>query len=340
MATAVTQSAEPVRIGSVSIQGRTALAPLAGFSNRPFRGLCREQGAGLATTEMVSARGLVEGSERTRRFLDFDGDEHPVAVQIYGSEPEVMAEGTAAAAELGADIVDLNCGCPVRKIVTRNAGSALLRDPGRLARILSAMSARTAIPVTVKIRSGWDDGSNAAEIARLAEDSGAAAIAVHGRSRSEGFSGEADWSVIREVRQAVSIPVIGNGDVRQPEDAQRMIDRTGCDMVMIGRWAIGNPWLFGRAEAYLAGGSVPPEPSTGERIATAKRHLRLSVAAKGPGNGVREMRRHLAAYVRGLPGAREFCQDLMTRDDPDGVEEILDRFLGKPRAILTEESAQ
>ena len=192
-------------------------------------------------------------------------------------------------------------------------------------------------PITVKIRSGWDDGENAGQIAKVAEEGGAHAIAVHGRSRNAGFSGEADWSTIADVKSAVSVPVIGNGDVRSPEDAARMIDQTGCDMVMIGRWAIGNPWLFGRVEAYLATGTLPAEPSVRERIETAKRHLLLSVRAKGERHGVREMRRHLAAYLKGLRGAAESRQALMREDDPDGVGRILDRLVEKAETHAIEE---
>ncbi len=312
-----------VQLGKTAIPGSTVLAPLAGVTDRSFRMVCRAQGAGLAVTEMVSARGLADGSERSSRYLDFDADEHPISVQIFGSEPEEMAEGARVAAERNPDLLDINCGCPVKKIVNRRAGAALLKDPSRLGRIVSAMARAVSIPVTLKIRSGWEDGTRASEVARLAEDMGAAAIAVHGRTRKAGFSGKADWDVIREVSEAVSIPVIGNGDVRSPGDARAMMDQTGCDLVMVGRWAIGDPWLFGRIESFLATGDRLPAPSTCERVEMAIRHLRLSVQTKGLPAGVREMRRHLAAYIKGIDGAAAFRRTLMTEDDPEAVEAIL-----------------
>ena len=312
-----------IRIGNIEISGLTALAPLAGVTDRTFRVLCREQGASLVVTEMVSARGLVEGGERTSRFLDFEADEFPISVQIFGSEPDMMAEGAKILAERNPDIIDINCGCPVKKIVNRNAGAALLNDPVKLGKIVSAMSKAVEIPITLKIRSGWNDSNRAVEVAQIAESSGASAISVHGRTRKAAFSGNADWNIICEVKQAVSIPVIGNGDVRGPEVAKEIIARTGCDMVMIGRWAIGNPWIFRRIESYLSLGRIQPEPTFRDRIEMAVRHLRLSVQKKGFYTGVREVRRHISAYVKGIPGSEMFRQKLMTQEDPDGVEEVL-----------------
>lgn len=316
-----------VMIGDVGIEGRTVLAPLAGVTDRSFRLLCREQGASLAVTEMVSARGLAEGSERSSRFLDFDEAEHPITVQIFGSEPDEMADGARVVEERNPDLIDINCGCPVKKIVNRNAGSALLKDIPKLGKIISSMCRAVSVPVTLKIRSGWDDATEASDVARVAEDSGASAIAVHGRTREAKFSGDAAWDVIREVRDAVAIPVIGNGDARDPVAAGEMMKETGCDLVMIGRWAIGNPWLFGRTETYLATGELLPGPSASDRISMAIRHLKISVQVKGMLAGVREVRGHLAAYVKGMPGAASLRQELMTENDPGKVEEILRRFL-------------
>lgn len=328
-----------VMIGNVGIDGRTVLAPLAGVTDRSFRLLCREQGASLAVTEMVSARGLAEGSERSSRFLDFDEAEHPISVQIFGSEPEEMADGARVVEERNPDLIDINCGCPVKKIVNRNAGSALLKDLPKLGRIISSMCRAVSVPVTLKIRSGWHDATEAMEVAKVAEDAGAAAIAVHGRTREARFSGDAAWDVIRDVRDAVAIPVIGNGDARGPVSASKMINETGCDLVMIGRWAMGNPWLFKRTETFLETGELLPEPSVSERVAMAIRHLRISIQVKGVIAGVREMRGHLAAYVKGMPGAASLRQELMTQDDPDKVEEILRGFLYRMEATqsITEE---
>ena len=328
-----------VMIGDVGIDGRTVLAPLAGVTDRSFRLLCREQGASLAVTEMVSARGLAEGSERSSRFLDFDEAEHPISVQIFGSEPEEMADGARVVEERNPDLIDINCGCPVKKIVNRNAGSALLKDLPKLGRIISSMCRAVSVPVTLKIRSGWHDATEAMEVAKVAEDAGAAAIAVHGRTREARFSGDAAWDVIRDVRDAVAIPVIGNGDARGPVSASKMINETGCDLVMIGRWAMGNPWLFRRTETFLETGELLPEPSVSERVAMAIRHLRISIQVKGVIAGVREMRGHLAAYVKGMPGAASLRQELMTQDDPDKVEEILRGFLYRMEATqsITEE---
>lgn len=311
------------KIGNVEIPGVTVLAPLAGVTDRSFRTLCREQGASMAVTEMVSARGLAEGSERSSQYLDFDEHEHPISVQVFGSEPDVMAEGAQVIAERKPDMIDINCGCPVKKIVNRNAGSALLKDPPLLGRIIAAMVKAVDVPVTLKIRSGWEDASEAVEVAQRAQDAGAAAIAVHGRTREAKFSGEANWDIITQVKAATSIPVIGNGDVRTPQLAKEMMDVTGCDLVMIGRWAIGNPWLFKRIETYVNNGGDVPEPTIADKIDMAIRHLRLSVEAKGARTGVWEMRRPLAAYIKGLPGAAKYRRALMTEDDEECVVALL-----------------
>lgn len=313
----------PAEIGGVSIDGYTILAPLAGVTDRSFRTLCREQGASVAVTEMVSARGLADGSERTSAYLDFDDQEHPISVQVFGSDPEVMAEGARVISERRPDMIDVNCGCPVKKIVNRNAGAALMKDPAHLGKVIRAMVEAVDIPVTLKIRSGWDENENASEVARAAEDGGASAIAVHARSRSERFAGHADWSVIKRVKSSVAIPVIGNGDVRNAEAAERMMAETGCDLVMIGRWAIGNPWIFGQIEAYLGEGRHVAEPNAAERVRVAIEHLRLSVAAKGPRKGVYELRRSLAAYVKQIPAAKAIRRTLMTEEDPERVAELL-----------------
>lgn len=312
-----------IRIGDVELKGRTVLAPLAGVTDRSFRTLCREQGASLAVTEMVSARGLADGSERSNDHLDFEADEAPISVQVFGSDPDEMAAGAEVAAEREPDLIDINCGCPVKRIVNRNAGAALMREPERLGRIVRAMKAAVSIPITVKIRSGWDRDDDAPYVAKIVEDAGAAAIAVHGRSRKTKFKGQADWNVIRRVKEAVRIPVVGNGDVRSPEDAARMVDETGCDLVMVGRWAIGNPWLFGQIESRLAGKSPLDDPSIHERMTVAIDHLWRSVERKGRQKGVYELRNHLSAYVRGIEGVAGFRRTLLTEDVPEEVERTL-----------------
>ena len=310
-------------IGGIPINGFTMLAPLAGVTDRSFRILCRAQGASVAVTEMVSAQGLADGSERSSEFLDFDEDEHPISVQVFGSEPDVMAEGARVIAERKPDMIDINCGCPVKKIVNRNAGAALMKDPGHLAGLIRAMVEAVDIPVTLKIRSGWDENENASEVAIAAEDAGAAAIAVHARSRSDRFTGNADWDVISRVKSSVSIPVIGNGDVRDAESAHRMLSETGCDLVMIGRWAIGNPWIFHQIERYLADGVHVPEPGVADRVRVIIEHLRMSVSAKGSRKGVYELRRSLAAYLKRIPAAQPMRRSLMTEEDPDRLAELL-----------------
>jgi len=326
-----------VKIGEVEIRGVTCLAPLAGLTDRTFRTICRGAGVSLAVTEMVSARGLVDGGDRSYHYLDFQEDEHPISVQLFGADAAILAEAARIVAARKPDMIDVNCGCPVRKVVKQNAGAALLKDPPRLGKIVAAMVRAVDVPVTVKIRSGWDDPGVSTEVARVAEAAGAAAIAVHARTQKAGFSGDADWDVIRRVKRAVSVPVLANGDVRDPESARRVMAQTGCDMVMVGRWAVGNPWVFGRTEAYMRTETLPPEPVPEERIDMAIRHLRLSVRQKGLPAGVREMRRHLAAYVKGMRGAAACRRALLAENDAGRVEEILLRFQTQNEAILAEE---
>jgi tRNA-dihydrouridine synthase B len=254
-------------IGNVALSGPVVLAPLAGVTDHTFRFLCREMGASLVYTEMVSADGLVRKNPGTGRLIYFEESERPIGVQLFGSDVEIMACAAERLADRGFDLIDLNFGCPVKKVVKRNAGSALMRDPERLAQITEAVVRAVDLPVTVKIRSGWcEEAINAVQVARMAQEAGAKAVAVHARTQKMGFAGRADWEIIAQVKAAVSIPVIGNGDIRTPQDARRMLDDTGCDLVMIGRGALGNPWIFRRTDGFLRTGECVPEPYLRERL--------------------------------------------------------------------------
>ncbi|WP_281692903.1 tRNA dihydrouridine synthase DusB [Agathobaculum desmolans] len=297
-----------MQIGSVSLAGRLVLAPMAGVTDRAFRQVCREHGAALTVTEMVSTKALCYQDKKTPALLALGEGEHPAAAQIFGHEPETMAEGARIArAVSGCDMIDINMGCPAPKIAGNGDGSALMRDPALAARVIEAVACAVDVPVTVKFRKGWDEQSqNYVEFARMAEQAGAAAIAVHGRTRAQQYSGAADWEAIRAVKQAVSIPVAANGDVAEPEDVLRILDATGADMVMIGRGALGDPWIFERANALLATGVCPPLPPFAERIDTAVRQIELAAAYKGERVAMLEARRHVNCYLKRQSGLKAF----------------------------------
>ena len=315
-----------LRIGNTVLENNVILAPMAGVTDLPFRVLCREQGAGCVVTEMVSAKAIVYNNRNTRELLQIDPAERPAAVQLFGSEPDIMAEIAARLEEGPYDYIDVNMGCPVPKIVNNGEGSALMKNPRRAQEVLTAMVKAVKKPVTVKFRKGFNDLSvNAVEFAKMAESCGVAAVAVHGRTREQYYSGKADWDIIRRVKEAVRIPVIGNGDIFTPEDAGRMLKETGCDGIMVARGAKGNPWLFGRINHYLDTGQVLPGPSMAEIKAMILRHGRMLVRFKGEGVAMREMRGHMAWYTKGMPHSATLRNEINQVETLEGFIELLDR---------------
>ena len=317
-----------LKIGSVELPNPVILAPMAGVSDLPFRLLCREQGAGLVCMEMVSAKAIAYHNRNTERLMEINDREHPVSLQLFGSEPDLMAEIAAQIEDKPFDILDINMGCPVPKIVGNGEGSALMKNPKLVEEILSAMVRTLKKPVTVKIRKGFDDSSvNAVEIAKIAEGCGVSAIAVHGRTREQYYSGKADWDIIRQVKEAVSIPVIGNGDVFTPEDAKRMVEETGCDGIMVARGAKGNPWIFREIAEYLETGRKPPRPSSDELKVMILRHGQMMLEFKGETAGMREMRKHVAWYTKGLPGSAKLREEINRVESYAELEDLLYRQL-------------
>ena len=313
-----------MQIGNVDIQGKVALGPMAGVTDLPFRLLCKEQDCGLIYTEMVSAKAILYNNKNTIDLLKSDESERPVALQLFGSEPDIMGEIAGRVSEGSYDFIDVNMGCPVPKIVNNGEGSALMKNPELAASIIESMVKKSKKPVTVKIRKGFNDENvNAVEVAKRLEQAGASLIAVHGRTREQFYSGVADWDINRQVKEAVSIPVIGNGDIRSPLDAKKMIDETGCDMVMIGRAARGNPWIFKQVNEYLVNGRLIDKPSIEEVKAMILRHSRMLVDYKGEYTGVREMRKHVAWYIFGYPHAAALRNAVNQVENIEQMEELI-----------------
>lgn len=320
--------------------GKVILAPLAGVSDSVFRRICKRHGADIVVSEMASAEGLVRDSEKTFSYVRFDPEERPLGIQLFGADPAVLAVAASVVQEsVKPDFIDLNFGCPVRKVVRRNGGSALLKDPPLMERIIRAVVKAVHLPVTVKIRTGWRNGEIIApEIARMAEGCGACAITVHGRTQEQGFSGKADWSVIGQVKEAVKIPVIGNGDVMSGEDAARMIGQTGCDSVMVGRGALGRPWIFQSIKEFRNGNSVMSIPNS-LRLQISLEHFRGMLEAYGDRKGLYDMRKHFGWYLRALPGAAEARRRIMTEESPAIARQILTEFFERAGPVCSDDGS-
>ncbi|HWQ29356.1 MAG TPA: tRNA dihydrouridine synthase DusB [Negativicutes bacterium] len=317
-----------MQIGTVKLNNNVFLAPMAGVTDIAFRILCKRQGCGLTYTEMVSAKGLHYKSDNTAELLEIAAEEKPAAAQVFGSDPELVAKAAQHAAAGGAAIIDINMGCPTPKIVKNGDGSALMRKPELAREIIRAAVKAVDVPVTVKTRKGWDDESvNAVQMAVIAAEEGAAAVTIHGRTREQFYSGTADWNIIKQVRDAINIPLIGNGDITCPEDAKRMLEETGCDAVMIGRGAQGNPWIFSRTIEYLRTGQLLPEPTYRQRIEMILLHLDMVTALKGESIGVKEMRKHAAWYLKGIPGSAKIKAEVFKMTTVTQVKALLQEFL-------------
>ena len=322
-----------MKIGNLNLDNRVFLSPMAGVTDLPFRLICKEQDCGMLYTEMVNAKALCYDDQNTKKMLKIEEEEHPVAIQIFGSDPEYMGGAAKILNSYPNEILDINMGCPAPKVVKNGDGSALLKNPELSAKVLKALVGNSEKPVTLKIRKGWDDTCiNAVEIAKIAEDCGISAIAIHGRTREQYYSGKADWDIIRQVKENVSIPVIGNGDVFEVEDAINMLNQTNCDAIMIGRGAQGNPWIFKRINHYMQTGEILPEPTLEEKINTAKKHLKLAVEEHGEYVAVREMRKHIAWYLKGLRNSARVRDEI---NKIESYEEVVNKLESYMQDCLT-----
>lgn len=317
-----------MKIGNVQLNNKVFLSPMAGVTDLPFRLICKEKGCGMLYTEMINAKALCYDDENTKKMLKIEDEEHPIAVQIFGSEPEFMGKAAAIMNEYPNEILDINMGCPAPKVIKNGDGSALMRNPKLASEVLSSVVKNSKKPVTLKIRKGWDEDSvNAVEIAKIAEQCGISALAIHGRTREQFYSGKADWDIIEQIKQTINIPVIGNGDVFEVEDAVNMLEKTKCDAIMIGRGAQGNPWIFKRINHYMETGEILPEPTLEERITTAIKHMNLAVAEHGEYVAVREMRKHIGWYLKGLKNSAKYRDQINKITDYKEVIAMLEEYM-------------
>ena len=316
-----------MNIGNVEFNNITFLAPMAGIADKAFRELCHQYGAAYTVSEMVSSKGLTMGDKKSKELLSL-GDEHPAGVQIFGDEPEIMAQAAIKCLEYNPEIIDINMGCPAPKVAMNGGGASLLKNPSLAYEITKAVVESVDIPVTVKIRSGWDEESiNAIQMAELLEKAGAAAITVHGRTRKQMYSGKVDFDIIRKVKKAVSIPVIGNGDIKDEQSAAIMLEETGCDAIMVGRGALGNPWIFQRINAYLRECRLIPEPTVTQKMAVMLKHIEKIIEYKGEYTAMREARHHAAYYTKGMKGGAALRKEICSFEHYEQLEELAFRIV-------------
>ena len=309
-----------MNIGNVSLDNRVFLSPMAGVTDLPFRLICKQKGCGMLYTEMINAKALCYNDENTKKMTKIEDEEHPIAIQIFGSEPEYMGRAAEILNSHPNEILDINMGCQAPKVIKKGDGSALMKNPKLAEEVMRAVVENSTKPVTLKIRKGWDDNSvNAVEIAKIAEQAGISAVAIHGRTREQYYSGKADWDIIKEIKESISIPVIGNGDVFEIDDAINMLEKTNCDAIMIGRGAQGNPWIFKRINHYMQTGEILPNPTAEEKINTAIEHMKLAVAEHGEYVAVREMRKHIGWYIKGLKNSARFRDEINKLTDCESV---------------------